>query len=616
MRARVTCSWVMKMKNENRLGQLGRMFVAVIIAAMFLTAPSMVLADTEPNDSMAQAESIYDGDTVYGSLDDSTDPDDYYEIYLSSGDMLMATMTGTGDDFDLFLYDDSGWEVDSSTSGSSFESIYYTASSSGYYYINPNALWGSGTYTLTVSVISTGGGGGGGGGGTGAQLPVWNVGDGWWFGKTWDFDAMQAEIDANLNEAIAQLPGFNADATVAGGVGLYFGVEVVDDAFNLNGVDCYKVDFDGALGIDFGLDAYVKGSMNEEGISIRIDASGNAVVVAEASLVGSLYFTVDQLAFAKGEFTLTADGTADVDLDVDFDMSYDLGAWGSESMSGHIVADAHGEIDNAQLSGALEFDPAIDFFDFPIYLGDTWNVPHTSTDVTGTWSGSGTISWEVDVTGMRDIDPSAQDIHESDSVDLAQEIGSGSVDDIIEMWQAVGLRCTQVIDDRWYIIEADTGEIFGYFDFPGTKQYGIDPMDMIGDVAPQDAGVQFDTTEGFVTGMTMDGEVMTEASDKASVESFASDPLGEVQEDTGGHGSVGTGAGGGIMVLLILGIIVIVVVLVVVMVIVGRRKKTPPQQQMYGAPPYQQQQYQQPPPQQQPPPPQQEQPPPPPPQGY
>ena len=108
--------------------------------------------DSEPNDSVYTANSISSGDTVYGSLSEYSDPDDYYSIFLSEGDILYVTLTGTGDDFDLYLFSSSTNDVASSISGDSSENLRYTASSSGTYYVNPYAYSGSGTYTLSVSV--------------------------------------------------------------------------------------------------------------------------------------------------------------------------------------------------------------------------------------------------------------------------------------------------------------------------------------------------------------------------------------------------------------------------------------------------------------------------------
>jgi hypothetical protein len=292
------------------------------------------------------------------------------------------------------------------------------------------------------------------------------------------------------------------------------------------------------------------------------------------------------------------------------DMQMDLSEWGgeSQSMSADINADVNVDVNQASFTGAIEFDPPLNLFDFPIYEGDTWLVPEDQTTITTSWNAQGTVETNVDVTGI----PDSPDVHEHETVNLAVEIGSGTESYTTDYWDQVQLECVAVYGNN-YIIEIGTGYFIDYVDW-GARQYGIDYMDMlpVDDVMPENAGVQYNADSGFVDGMTMDGEVMTSTTDKATVDSFSNDPLSNIE----GHGSVGEG--GALGALLIIGIIIIVVVFVVVLVVVSRRKKTPPQQ-MYGA----QQPYQQPPPQyppqdqhhQPPPPPPQQQPPPPPPPG-
>ncbi len=426
-----------------------------------------------------------------------------------------------------------------------------------------------------------------------AELPVWQVGDGWWFENTVDFSELQQEIDAGMAELP---PGFNADITVGGGIGIYFGVEVVDTAYEYNGYNCYKVDFTGAVGIDFGLEASVNGEITEELLSLEIDATGQLVIVGEANLVGSLYFTVDELALAGGDFTLTVEATGDLLVDAYINIFMDTSGFGGQVISeeANIDVDASVAVENVLITGSLELDPPIDFLDFPIFEGDEWEVPEQDTDWIASLVGSGTITVDADVTGIPEQPP----IHEHEVIDLGVEIGTNTESGVFDNFYARGLRCVAVYGDN-YIIETDIGNFFNYYDW-GTRQYGIDPLDYVGDVIPSSAGVQYSASEGFITGVTVDGEVMTEASDKASVEGAAADPLGKVQEETGGHGSVGER--GGIFTLLLIGIIVIVLVLVLVAVIAGRRKKQGPEE-MYGAQQPQQTAYQQPPP---PPPPEQE----------
>jgi hypothetical protein len=449
-----------------------------------------------------------------------------------------------------------------------------------------------------------------------ANVPVWQVGDGWYFGKTWDFSEMQEKIDQELNSAIGEYPGFEANVDVAGGVGLYLGAEVVADDVSVNGYDCYHVQLTGALGVDFGLDATIQGSMTNEYMDINIDAEAHATATGEATLDGNFYFTVDEMAFAKADITFNMDADIQAQITADIQMSASYGEY-NQDIDANIDGDISVVVNGAQVTGAIECDPPIDIFDFPIYEGDYWAVPDADTDVTASLTGAGTIAIDAVITGISGIDPSAEDVDEHQTINLADEIGSQSGSDTI-FYGTTWFECI-ASDGTNYIIETDTGALIDYIDFPGTRQFGIDPTDLIGDAMPS-AGLQYNEDEGFVTGMSMDGEVETAATDKATVENFATDPQGQVTSETGGAGGVGGASGGGSLLAIILILVIVIVVVFVVLAMVLRRKKGP--EQMYGAPPPgqqpyypQQQQYQQPPPQQQPP--QGQYPPPPPPQsGY
>jgi len=82
--------------------------------------------------------------------------DDYWQIYLNEGDTITTDMTGPANaDFDLYLYDSGGDIVAQSGEVTSSETIVYTAYIADYYYVNPYAYAGFGTYTLSVSVSSS-----------------------------------------------------------------------------------------------------------------------------------------------------------------------------------------------------------------------------------------------------------------------------------------------------------------------------------------------------------------------------------------------------------------------------------------------------------------------------
>ena len=142
----------MKLNGNYKILTARKITCVLMVAFMALALSMFVAADIEPNDSIYTADSISSGQTVTGTLNEYTDYDDYYEIYLNAGERITATLTGTGSDFDLYLYNSENEIVDSEQSFDSSETLSYRAPSSGYYYVNPYAYSGSGTYTLTVSV--------------------------------------------------------------------------------------------------------------------------------------------------------------------------------------------------------------------------------------------------------------------------------------------------------------------------------------------------------------------------------------------------------------------------------------------------------------------------------
>lgn len=617
-----------------------RKIYAGVLSAMLLLsfAAAFVSADVEPNDSFANAENIYDGDEVVGTLDETSDAIDYYQINLNSLDTIDITLSGPGDsDYDLTLYDT--WESyeDGSYGGASTESISSMVDSTGTYYIEIEALYGTGLYTLTVDVTPWGTGGGGTGGGYQgdywvggdeyvqgdplAELPTWDVGKGWWFGDVADFDDLQTDIEQGLADLEAEA-GVTANVNVAGGIGAYFGVEVVGDAADVGGDTCYNVEVSGGLGVDFGLEASVDDSIEIDlGQSIDINADASIQVVGDAILSGNIYFTVDELALAKIDLTLTVEVDAEAHLDATATM-------GGESYNIH--GDAEASITGGQIDFLLTFNPPLDVFQFDFWEGKEWYVPHTDTTVSGSLTAQGTASYSIEadmsdtLALLLDVPAGELPFSDSNSTNLADEIGDNAFSETIPggapTWEwdtDIGtlFECVYA-SDHIFIIETSLGDVIALPSFPGTRDLDSMLPDM-DDIIPS-AGLAFDSQEGFITGATVDGEVMTEPSTKAEVEAFVADPQGDVTTQTGGAGTVGTGGGG--MIMLILLVIIVIVAVIAIVAMAGRKKKGP--EDTFGAPPqqegYQQQQYQQPPPEQHRPPPPQEQPeqyqPPPPPQ--
>jgi serine protease len=76
------------------------------------------ISETEPNNTLATANSVSTaGATVNGTMSSSTDTD-YFVVQLPAGKTLTATMTPNAtSDYDLYIYNSSGTQITSSTNG-------------------------------------------------------------------------------------------------------------------------------------------------------------------------------------------------------------------------------------------------------------------------------------------------------------------------------------------------------------------------------------------------------------------------------------------------------------------------------------------------------------------
>lgn len=110
---------------------------------------------TDPNVGMIAATG-----SVSGSIDNSYDSD-WYAVQLTAGqNYLFGLSSATPLDTSLSLYDANGWYQNSSWTYQGDESLFFSATSTGTYYL---AVYGdytnTGSFTLTSSTATTGGGG-------------------------------------------------------------------------------------------------------------------------------------------------------------------------------------------------------------------------------------------------------------------------------------------------------------------------------------------------------------------------------------------------------------------------------------------------------------------------
>jgi len=589
----------MDMNKKMNVRRINAFFAILIAAIMMLAIPTMVLADTEPNDSFASAEPTVNGANEIGTLNGMADTYDYYSIHLNSGDTLLVngTLNGVivnGRSFTLTIYSPSKVDLIAQSGFSMAGQVnplyvftYLPVSATGTYYIEIFAD-GVCNYTFTTNVtvgfvppVGTGdiyvGGPSYVSGQPLATLPTLRVGDSAYFGGITDIGE---EYKAQIDEALQNLSnmGFDVNYDISGGLGAYMGWEVVSNNTEVNGNTCYDIQLMGALAINFGLEGSVEGSMDlgTYGGTVTVDGSGSGLLKFEAILDGHLYLTVDEMAIAKLQLKITAEGHFEANVDATAKFS-------GQTMV--IKADATADIEGVQIDFLLEFNPPLDVFQYGtgsgstkgIYEGKEWYVPAVSTDVSGSITAQGTISYDVnaEITGEVPVD-------ESNTTNLANEIGDNNFSETIPGGQYGGtmFTCTDA-SGNIFIIETEMGDAFGMMGaspFPGTRQMGgLDPASMM-----PSTGMQLDKDKGMITGMTVNGEAMTSEVPKAEVENFVESPMAEVTAKTGGSS---TGMNN-LMLILVIVIVIVVVILVVVMV--AMRKKTPPQQQQPPQPMYQQ----------------------------
>jgi hypothetical protein len=111
----------------------------------------------EENDSMGAAATITPGQRT--GLNTCTGDDDFYAVNLSAGDQINATASFTNGegDIDVQLLDGSGTVLDAAETTANTESVSYTVSAAGTYYIRVFLYGDAGsttgnTYTLDVSI--------------------------------------------------------------------------------------------------------------------------------------------------------------------------------------------------------------------------------------------------------------------------------------------------------------------------------------------------------------------------------------------------------------------------------------------------------------------------------
>lgn len=127
--------------------------LAMILGALIVSMPT-VMADTEPNNSFAEAEIITPGSHP-GSVN-ATDTDDYYELVLTADGQYLAATVYVPDTVtvNLYLYNETQVEVSSNLSVTDgYGVIYHTFATVQAVYIHIQQVAGEGNYLMGVAVL-------------------------------------------------------------------------------------------------------------------------------------------------------------------------------------------------------------------------------------------------------------------------------------------------------------------------------------------------------------------------------------------------------------------------------------------------------------------------------
>ncbi len=555
------------------------MFALTMSSFLVLAMPLTVMADNEPNDDFANAETIYDSESEFGDLDASSDVNDYYKMFINSGmDVVISlSLTGSGFDFDLYLYNPSRTQVGSATTGSSFEYLIYETTSSGYYYINVRAISGAGDYMLTVMASSD------------STPPVtdgtfnratpesvpWSVGDYAASGGYLDLGAVIDKFKTEMTQDMSD--DIKVSVSGSGGIGQYMIVEYA-------GLDGAKYKFDYSCRIYVA--AEVSGKMTADDVDgYDGKASGKADVTADLLYKGSLWLGYYENPAKTKAYWAAEKMTLNIEASLDLSASVDLAiSAGGYSMTGSADASAEADMD---LQLTLEAEPGIPFMpamDKDLAVSKTCVV---------SYSGSGSFDLVADLTATGYIKTMMGDDFEMpDSVHFDGSV-SGTFTDYYSLYyyettnKATG---PAILNGGWAMVQ--NVDEMGLSDI-GTRAEGFET-----EATYDPAKGMYTTYEPYLgpAGDMMDDYSDTDALDmtlapasKEDAESFNDDPVAFLEAE--GVSMPGSGVTG-LLILLVL--VVIVVVVVVVVVVMMTKKKAPPQQYpqpMYQQPPPPPQQY-------------------------
>ncbi len=265
--------------------------------------------------------------------------------------------------------------------------------------------------------------------------PDWQIGDSWSMGYDMDLSELESELKNSFSYLGANIKRCN----IEGEVGLYQSAEVIDDdkIISIDGkkYTCYDVYFEQYVGAVYRLDVSLtldisdyydyeeseesyyyddfyygsratvikesEGSYETNTMTMTMDEKG--YVWLEGDVTGHIFYTVDDLAVAKGIFEMVMDMEMDLEMSMS---SEDQGTINIEMSYGVVGFNADFEV---------EYNPPLDIFDFPIEPNEYWSATSNVTKTLNTIGGKAYLNAKMS-------GPNVPNTNMDNDVDLGEEI--------------------------------------------------------------------------------------------------------------------------------------------------------------------------------------------------
>lgn len=260
------------------------------------------------------------------------------------------------------------------------------------------------------------------------QKPTWKVGDSWSMGETIDLSDMGEDMKKSFEWMDAKINRFE----YKGEIGVYQSAKVIKDNAEITigstTYKCYEVSFEQYVGMAMSIYIDLEIEMpdysdyedddwdDDEYYTTRASTSAldsyssmkmrqKAYVWLKADLTGSIYYTVDELAVAKGMFEMKMDGNMDMDITA------------SMEGEGTISMDMKYDFDNIYAKYDVVYDPPLDIFNFPIEPDESWSASSKMTQTLHEMTGK--LSYSMSM-----VSPDYPSTSMDDEIDFSNEIST------------------------------------------------------------------------------------------------------------------------------------------------------------------------------------------------